>query len=255
MGKCVGDFWDSIGNVNEINTQLKNWIICYIMATRLWKRDGKLWLKVYIWTSNWVCGVVLSRILGLIFCPNYLSNFCSWYHRQHHEIRLLLYCFLAFWLRSSEEFYDTSQHLLSFLKPCPYHNHYLRLLFIIPDDKHGSSSSQDECLTAITLEDTGSLMTWITFMFSGTYITIFFHLLLHIHCPSSFFCLCDSASQDKNQYTGWNFNIFLPRPQSQQLSLQFLWELLFIQLLLIQACSVKSILNPSSKLEATQNNG
>jgi hypothetical protein len=23
MGKCVGDFWDSIGNVNGINTQLK----------------------------------------------------------------------------------------------------------------------------------------------------------------------------------------------------------------------------------------
>jgi hypothetical protein len=24
VGECVGDFWDSIGNVNEINTQLKN---------------------------------------------------------------------------------------------------------------------------------------------------------------------------------------------------------------------------------------
>jgi hypothetical protein len=23
VGECVGDFWDSIGNVNEINTQLK----------------------------------------------------------------------------------------------------------------------------------------------------------------------------------------------------------------------------------------
>jgi hypothetical protein len=23
VGKCVGDFWDSIGNVNEINTQFK----------------------------------------------------------------------------------------------------------------------------------------------------------------------------------------------------------------------------------------
>jgi hypothetical protein len=25
VGECVGDFWDSIGNVNEINTQLKNY--------------------------------------------------------------------------------------------------------------------------------------------------------------------------------------------------------------------------------------
>jgi hypothetical protein len=24
VGECVGDFWDSIGNVKEINTQLKN---------------------------------------------------------------------------------------------------------------------------------------------------------------------------------------------------------------------------------------
>jgi hypothetical protein len=24
VGERVGDFWDSIGNVNEINTQLKN---------------------------------------------------------------------------------------------------------------------------------------------------------------------------------------------------------------------------------------
>jgi hypothetical protein len=23
VGECVGDFWDSIGNVNEINTQFK----------------------------------------------------------------------------------------------------------------------------------------------------------------------------------------------------------------------------------------
>jgi hypothetical protein len=23
VGECVGDFWDSIGSVNEINTQLK----------------------------------------------------------------------------------------------------------------------------------------------------------------------------------------------------------------------------------------
>jgi hypothetical protein len=41
VGERVGDFWDSIGNVNEINTQLKKritaeWSIKPLKARRVW---------------------------------------------------------------------------------------------------------------------------------------------------------------------------------------------------------------------------
>jgi hypothetical protein len=40
VGVCVGDFWDSIGNVNEINPQLKNGKkIC--LKIKKWKISGR----------------------------------------------------------------------------------------------------------------------------------------------------------------------------------------------------------------------
>jgi hypothetical protein len=35
VGECVGDFWDSIGNVNEINTQFKKIILIYLLSSSL----------------------------------------------------------------------------------------------------------------------------------------------------------------------------------------------------------------------------
>jgi hypothetical protein len=33
LGECVGDFWDSIGNVNEINIQLKNTYHIFVISS------------------------------------------------------------------------------------------------------------------------------------------------------------------------------------------------------------------------------
>jgi hypothetical protein len=103
VGERVGDFWDSIGNVIEINTQLKNMEkktdvsvhlgLCYLHAL-IYKQSSLNFQILFLYFKS------KNKCIFLTEMPRYkclikMINYISHYFAHHHILIIVIIIFIA----------------------------------------------------------------------------------------------------------------------------------------------------------------